>query len=103
MCGARLNRNKGTIFSPGYPNDYPNNLKCIWNITVDKNDFIVIHIENLITGDNSDRLSFYDQVLFHQAVGYIPFSNSELAKFNGRLEDKSLMSIRKSNICRIQV
>ena len=35
-CGGRLTGEYGEFTSPNYPNDYPNNAKCIWEITVPK-------------------------------------------------------------------
>uniref|UniRef100_A0A8B9LZ55 CUB and Sushi multiple domains 2 n=1 Tax=Astyanax mexicanus TaxID=7994 RepID=A0A8B9LZ55_ASTMX len=33
-CGGNITSDNGTIFSPGYPEDYPNSVDCTWLITV---------------------------------------------------------------------
>lgn len=32
-CGGDISGPSGTITSPGWPNGYPNNMDCLWNIT----------------------------------------------------------------------
>ena len=34
-CGAVYNGTEGTIYSPGYPDYYPNNLNCTYDIIGD--------------------------------------------------------------------
>lgn len=33
-CGGSIASDNGTIFSPGYPDEYPSSADCIWLITV---------------------------------------------------------------------
>lgn len=46
-CGGVLNRPEGTITSPGYPNPYPRNIDCEWNIQVDYWHSIEITMQNV--------------------------------------------------------
>lgn len=34
LCGGPLALPSGTFRSPGYPRNYPDDIKCIWTITV---------------------------------------------------------------------
>ncbi len=37
-CGADITASNGTIESPGYPDGYPGNSNCVWNIQVPSNN-----------------------------------------------------------------
>ena len=42
ICGDNLSGPSGTIESPGSPNDYPNNAKCLWQISCEKDEKVEI-------------------------------------------------------------
>ena len=42
VCGAIYTDEKGTIVSPGYPNNYDNNLDCGYTIIANPQHFIVV-------------------------------------------------------------
>ncbi|XP_057290018.1 blastula protease 10-like [Hydractinia symbiolongicarpus] len=46
-CGRNLNATSGTIESPNYPNQYPENLTCTWVITGGPDKKIQINVEDL--------------------------------------------------------
>lgn len=65
-CGGSFEGNSGNFTSPGYPNKYAENLRCLWNITVDEKyrihfDFIYVEIE---AGDGC----LYDYLLFRDGL-----------------------------------
>ena len=41
-CGGNLAGSGGQLLSPGYPNNYPNNARCTWNIQVP--NMAVVHV-----------------------------------------------------------
>ncbi|RUS68631.1 hypothetical protein EGW08_023607, partial [Elysia chlorotica] len=40
VCGGALSGDNGTITSPNYPNNYWNEARCVWSITVEPGKFI---------------------------------------------------------------
>ena len=38
QCGGEVYGPSGSIQTPGYPNDYPNNTWCIWNVICGENE-----------------------------------------------------------------
>ena len=48
------------IKSPGHPNNYVNNLYCMWHVTVATNATIRIIINAVETQDGSDNIEVYD-------------------------------------------
>ena len=52
-CGGRLTGEYGEFTSPNYPNDYPKNAECTWEITVPKGNkvhlvFQYFHVSVLV-------------------------------------------------------
>ena len=45
-CGGILNQENGEITSPGYPNQYPLNLDCIWVILAPSNQVIQVEFRS---------------------------------------------------------
>ncbi|XP_071475764.1 cubilin [Marmota flaviventris] len=45
-CLEDYTDSSGTISSPNFPNNYPNNLECIYRITVEPNQQIALHFTN---------------------------------------------------------
>lgn len=52
--------NSGTILSPSYPANYPPNLCCVWTITAEAAQFIVLDIWYLHLENKYDTLKVYD-------------------------------------------
>nr|XP_016847715.1 PREDICTED: deleted in malignant brain tumors 1 protein [Anolis carolinensis] len=46
-CGGFLGHQSGTIQSPFYPSNYPNNADCTWQIQVESNSRITLTFQNL--------------------------------------------------------
>ncbi|KAK1333350.1 hypothetical protein QTO34_005733 [Cnephaeus nilssonii] len=46
-CGGVLTRLPGSFSSPGYPENYPTDTQCVWEIHVDKNSRIKLMIPSL--------------------------------------------------------
>ncbi|XP_044150585.1 LOW QUALITY PROTEIN: cubilin [Bufo gargarizans] len=71
-CGAQLSESHGTIFSPGYPGNYPPNRDCYWTISVEAGLFITfafgtLSLEQSDTCEN-DYLEIRDGLLSHDLV-----------------------------------
>jgi len=51
-CGAVYNTTEGTIYSPGYPDYYPNNLNCTYDIIGDPHKTTIVKFvaENFAVG-----------------------------------------------------
>ena len=43
VCGGELTGAWGNFTSPNYPNKYPSNMRCEWNITAPKGTHIYLH------------------------------------------------------------
>ncbi|KAK3791975.1 hypothetical protein RRG08_035466 [Elysia crispata] len=41
-CGQALTGNNGTLKSPNYPYNYPNNARCVWTITTDPDTRVML-------------------------------------------------------------
>ncbi|KAM4677967.1 ovochymase-1 [Discoglossus pictus] len=67
-----LTTKRGNITSPGYPNSYPNNLRCQWRIIAPLGNIIRIDLHNLKTEkDNSgcqDQLLVYEDTENHKEI-----------------------------------
>uniref|UniRef100_A0A493SXC1 CUB domain-containing protein n=1 Tax=Anas platyrhynchos platyrhynchos TaxID=8840 RepID=A0A493SXC1_ANAPP len=62
LCGGLLSRSSGTIQSPLYPSNYPDNANCLWEIQVMNNfrialTFRTIHLQG---GCQNDYIEIYD-------------------------------------------
>ena len=51
-----------TINSPNYPNDYPSETTCMWQLQVPMGRFIKLHFEDFKTERYYDQLFIYDVV-----------------------------------------
>ncbi|XP_030381464.1 cubilin homolog [Scaptodrosophila lebanonensis] len=73
-CGGRLQSEEGVITSPRYPNEYPNNVHCEWQVSVHPGGAIRFTIEDLsletLSECHYDYLEIFD--------GYKKASNSLL-------------------------
>ena len=45
-CGGTFNATSGTIFSPGYPNNYQHNLTCDYVIVAAPNQYVVLKFDD---------------------------------------------------------
>ncbi|XP_078491059.1 cubilin-like [Ciona intestinalis] len=68
------------ITSPGYPNNYPNNVYCIWTITAPDGMRVQLRIEHLVTEPNFDYLRILSR-------------NFELESLNGSQTNKEITSV----------
>ncbi|XP_077970957.1 scavenger receptor cysteine-rich domain-containing protein DMBT1-like [Styela clava] len=59
-CGGTLYENNGTIISPNYPENYQNNVDCIWIIHVPSWYNIVFEVDYFYTEDDFDYVFMYD-------------------------------------------
>ena len=51
-----------TINSPNYPNDYPTDTTCMWQLRVPMGRFIKLHFEDFMIEEYHDHLFIYDVV-----------------------------------------
>ncbi|XP_049337518.1 CUB and sushi domain-containing protein 1 isoform X2 [Astyanax mexicanus] len=59
-CGYNVTAPNGTIFSPGYPNEYPDSQDCIWLITVPHGHGVYINFTLLQTEPVTDYIAVWD-------------------------------------------
>ncbi|XP_075068011.1 cubilin [Mixophyes fleayi] len=72
VCGGQLSDPHGSIFSPGYPGNYPTNRDCYWTISTDPNHYITfafgtLSLETHFTCEN-DYLEIRDGLLSQDPV-----------------------------------
>ncbi|CAO2583584.1 Deleted in malignant brain tumors 1 protein, partial [Lemmus lemmus] len=61
-CGGFLSWHYGTISSPFYPANYPNNARCVWNILVPTNNYVSLNFVDvqLEGGCSFDYILLFD-------------------------------------------
>ncbi|XP_072836267.2 CUB and sushi domain-containing protein 2 isoform X4 [Pogona vitticeps] len=59
-CGGNITAHNGTIFSPGFPNQYPNSQDCMWLITVSPGYGIYLNFTLLQTEPYNDFITVWD-------------------------------------------
>uniref|UniRef100_A0A8D3BTG4 CUB and sushi domain-containing protein 1-like n=1 Tax=Scophthalmus maximus TaxID=52904 RepID=A0A8D3BTG4_SCOMX len=59
-CGYNVTAENGTIYSPQYPNEYPNSQDCIWLITVPHGHGVYINFTLLQTEPVTDYIAVWD-------------------------------------------
>ncbi|XP_066534535.1 CUB and sushi domain-containing protein 1a [Hoplias malabaricus] len=59
-CGYNVTAPNGTIFSPGYPNEYPDSQDCTWLITVPHGHGVYINFTLLQTEPDTDYIAVWD-------------------------------------------
>jgi len=64
-CGGNLTERNGNFTSPGYPNDYPTNVNCTWEIQVPSGHVILLFFTSFNVEYNSgyvcsDFVDVYD-------------------------------------------
>ncbi|XP_048481076.1 cubilin-like [Plutella xylostella] len=100
-CGGTIISHFGTISSINFPNNYDNNVDCMWTLEVPMNhrvEFSIIDLdlyfdEDSNVGDNScgDSIKLYDGISFTSNYTQIICGNSDFRNFTS-----------KSNILRVQ-
>ncbi|XP_071605716.1 scavenger receptor cysteine-rich domain-containing protein DMBT1-like isoform X3 [Heliangelus exortis] len=66
-CGGLLSSPSGTLQSPFYPNNYPNNANCVWEIEAESNFLVTLVFRDVqMEGGRclSDYLAVYDGPLY---------------------------------------
>lgn len=64
-CGGILHNNEGSITSPNFPNEYPNNAECIWEIRVADGYHIgLVFVERFHLEDRNNCDKDYVEVSF---------------------------------------
>lgn len=58
VCFEEYTDNFGDLTSPNYPNKYPNNLDCVYTITVGFNEQIELEFTNFSLEDRSGQTCF---------------------------------------------
>ncbi|KAH0631151.1 hypothetical protein JD844_005313 [Phrynosoma platyrhinos] len=59
-CGGNITTHNGTIFSPGFPNPYPNSQDCTWLLTVSHGYGIYLNFTLLQTEPYNDFITVWD-------------------------------------------
>ncbi|XP_046885306.1 CUB and sushi domain-containing protein 1-like [Hypomesus transpacificus] len=59
-CGYNITAENGTIYSPDYPNEYPNSQDCSWLITVPHGHGVYINFTLLQTEPVTDYIAVWD-------------------------------------------
>lgn len=59
-CGKILNGPSGSLQSTNFPNNYPNNEYCTWEIQVPQGKKVRLEFEELRTEENKDFVLIYD-------------------------------------------
>jgi len=58
VCGGVLTGPEGNLTSPNYPNPYPHNAYCVWNITVPSGDITLTVTELDVESCSSNDYDF---------------------------------------------
>lgn len=59
-CGSIVHGPSGTVQSSNFPNNYPNNEYCTWEIRVPQGKKVRIDFEEFRTEEGKDKLFIYD-------------------------------------------
>ncbi|CAG05694.1 unnamed protein product [Tetraodon nigroviridis] len=59
-CGYNVTAENGTVYSPQYPNEYPNSQDCSWLITVPHGHGVYINFTLLQTEPEADYITVWD-------------------------------------------
>ncbi|XP_067329772.1 CUB and sushi domain-containing protein 2 isoform X5 [Anolis sagrei] len=59
-CGGNITAHNGTIFSPGFPNPYPNSQDCTWLLTMSPGYGIYLNFTLLQTEPYNDFITVWD-------------------------------------------
>ncbi|KAM9317096.1 CUB and sushi domain-containing protein 1 [Gastrophryne carolinensis] len=61
-CGYNVSAENGTIYSPGFPEEYPNSKDCTWFISVPQGNGIYINFTLLQTEPVNDYIAVWDGI-----------------------------------------
>lgn len=76
MCGFSAHALSGDIYSPNYPNDYPSNASCKWEVTVPQGFQVRLTFERMDIAPSADcTLDYLDVYQEHQSRGKDPLQN----------------------------
>ncbi|KAM4694506.1 CUB and sushi domain-containing protein 1 [Discoglossus pictus] len=59
-CGYNISSENGTIYSPGFPDEYPNSKDCTWFISVQQGHGVYINFTLLQTEQVNDYIAVWD-------------------------------------------
>ena len=90
-CGQWLDVKNGLITSPEYPNLYNNNEECIWTISAEENQTVILQFVNFEV-----VLALSKDILMDYKERYLPFQLDELSDdyikvFDGNTTDKAYL------------
>ena len=76
-CGYNITAINGTIFSPGFPNQYPDSQDCTWFITVPHGHGIYINFSQLETEPVTDYIAvWYATLPLYSVSGVMQYLQS---------------------------
>uniref|UniRef100_A0A0K0ESU2 Metalloendopeptidase n=1 Tax=Strongyloides stercoralis TaxID=6248 RepID=A0A0K0ESU2_STRER len=96
-CGGHLTNLTGAILSPNYPNQYPPNTECTWDIIL-KNDYQIflnfsfVSLEGIITDCS------YDSILVYELDNNMSVNHSSIVQICGHHTQPILMKSTGSKI-----
>uniref|UniRef100_A0A8C5NP00 CUB domain-containing protein n=1 Tax=Junco hyemalis TaxID=40217 RepID=A0A8C5NP00_JUNHY len=102
-CGGLLSSSSGTLQSPFYPRNYPNNADCVWEIQVESNFRVTLTFTDIqMEGGRclSDYVEIYDGPLHSSPLlgkicsGYYPTYTSSSNLLSVRFHSNSRYTYR---------
>uniref|UniRef100_A0A8C7XQX3 CUB and Sushi multiple domains 2 n=1 Tax=Oryzias sinensis TaxID=183150 RepID=A0A8C7XQX3_9TELE len=95
-CGGNITSDNGTIFSPGYPEEYPSSADCSWLITVAPGSGIKLNFTLLQVHGPHDFITVWYGMTFPFPLylfSLVPTSNQVLIRFRSNTEKGGLFRI----------
>jgi len=95
-CGGELYGSQGMFASPNYPNNYPNNLNCLWTIRgystirITFIDFETDYCCDIVTLEQPRSSSYYDR--------FQSLYNTQIAQLRGSIRGRSYTSSKQMYI-----
>ncbi|XP_046744297.1 cubilin [Diprion similis] len=97
-CGGNYTSEDGTIATPGYPDNYPQNVECVWIFPVSPGNSISLSFNDFAITENPNCNSDYLEVRKDNAIGNLEGIYCGLSKSN-IISNKTLwMKFESSNI-----
>uniref|UniRef100_A0A0K0FWI4 Metalloendopeptidase n=1 Tax=Strongyloides venezuelensis TaxID=75913 RepID=A0A0K0FWI4_STRVS len=94
LCGGKLNEKKGFIESPNFPEVYPYNITCQWEIEVSKGMLVAVKILYIEIEKSGDCM--YDNIEFYEEPG-----SELLSKTCGSYNETTSIVTKESNKMKI--